>query len=366
MKKGDVKEIFHLPPPYGGVSVYIKRLINKLNEDGFIIGGYYSEECEDENIRSNPYFDKWTWMQTSKFPYKIFKYLKESYPYKILHSHFGLEGMIYLYTIKTILRKKIIISVHNSMVSQLYNSTHRINRFFLKKMLKSKNVFWTTVNKEAKEQLINLPIKIHNSIQVIPAYVPISQNKGCQLASEMQNYINSRDKILTFYGHSFMMNKDTDIYGFETMIHAYSDLLKKTMNKNIGLIFCISDSSDKAKINYLYEIAKKNEVYDLIFWQIGPIDNMVDLWKQTDAYVRPTSTDGDSVAIREVLETGGKVVASNVVNRPEGVYVYEFGNNEDLIEKIIISLNSPYNDTIKNIEPYLAMKDLYQNLLKNK
>ena len=50
--KYDIKEICTIPPPYGGVSVYVKRLIEQLQKDGFSVGGYYSESCVDGEIIS--------------------------------------------------------------------------------------------------------------------------------------------------------------------------------------------------------------------------------------------------------------------------------------------------------------------------
>ena len=94
--KYDIKELCTLPPPYGGVTVYVKRLIGQLFKDGFTVGGYYSKSCSDKGIINSPMFDKWTWMQTGLLPIKIWKYLIETASYKIVHSHFSLEGMAYL------------------------------------------------------------------------------------------------------------------------------------------------------------------------------------------------------------------------------------------------------------------------------
>jgi len=43
----------------------------------------------------------------------------------------------------------------------------------------------------------------------------------------------------------------------------------------------------------------------------------------TAVYLRPTLTDGDAVSIREALDAGVPVVASNVVRRPRGVVTAE-------------------------------------------
>ena len=35
--KYDIKEICTIPPPYGGVTVYVKRLVEQLQKDGFSV-----------------------------------------------------------------------------------------------------------------------------------------------------------------------------------------------------------------------------------------------------------------------------------------------------------------------------------------
>ena len=48
-------------------------------------------------------------------------------------------------------------------------------------------------------------------------------------------------------------------------------------------------------------------------------------------FVRPTLTDGDSVAVREALSMGKIVVASDAVARPPGCLLFETGSAESLI-----------------------------------
>ena len=165
----DIKEIGMIPPPYGGVSVYLKRLIERLNQDGFTVGGYYIS-TEDKAVSESPLFDKWSWFETARFPWKIIKYLHQLRRYRVLHSHMGLEGMLYLWTLKRVLQKKVVITVHNAMVSTLYQETNKINAYFLHRMAKEKDVTWIAVSEEGKRQMEELPVIFRSPIHVIPAY----------------------------------------------------------------------------------------------------------------------------------------------------------------------------------------------------
>ena len=354
----DIKQFGVIPPPYGGVSVYVSRLIQKLREDGFVVGGYYSSDNNDNSLKDDILFNEWTWMETSKYPIKIWKYLLETRNYRIVHSHFGLEGMIYLWTLKTLLRKKIVITVHNTMVSNYFEKTNGINLFFLKKMLAS-NVEWIAVSEQGKQQMLELPITIKNEIHVIPPYIPDIEKEP--LSSRMQSYINSYDKTIAFYGHSFMMHNGEDVYGFRTALEVYAQLLND--DSKVGLIFCLADNREVIKIEKLHAYAKLLGVDDKIFWQIGAIKNIQALWRQVNVYFRPTSTDGDSLAVREALDAGANVVVSDVVNRPESVLTYKYGNVEDAVLKIKEALALKRTPHSPNKSYYMEMKNLYEKLL---
>lgn len=357
----DIKELCVVPPPYGGASVYVFRLINKLTIDGFTVGGYYSDECNNQSVINSNMFHKWTWMQTSKFPIKIWKYFFETINYRIVHSHFSLEGMVYLWFIKTFGRKKVIVTIHNSMNVGYYNNTNPVNKFFLNKMLRSKDVVWITVSEEGKQQLLSLPVPPKSEIIVIPAYIPIQNNKYDSLNNNINDYIRNHTKIIAFYGHSFMLNNGVDVYGFETIIKCFA-ILKKQF-ENIGLIMCIADASDEENLEKLHDFAKENFVDDDIYWQVGAIENIRSLWNQVDVYVRPTSTDGDSVAVREVLDEGVAVVASDVCKRPAGVLIYHYADMQDLCNVMQIALLLQRGKSNPNFEYYIKMKSIYQKLL---
>lgn len=363
--KFDIKEFGIIPPPYGGCSVYVKRLIDRLNFDGYKVGGFYLEPCDEQMIKSSPLYDKWGWMETYLLPLKIWKYLKLTKPYRIIHSHFSLEGMSYLWLLKVLGNKKIIVTVHNSMVINFYNQTNFVNRFFLNKMLRSRDICWITVSSEGKSQLLSLPVSPSSNVYVIPAYIPVVDKNYTPLSAEMQGYLNDHDKNIAFYGHSFMQNNGIDVYGFKTIIDLYSILLNSS-HTNIGLVLCLSDSHDIEKIQELHDYARKQNVEDSIFWQIGAIKNIRTLWKNVDVYVRPTSTDGDSVAVREALDEGCAVIASDVCERPKNVVVYKFTEIEDLYSKLVLCLNKTRKSVEPNFEYYFSMKSIYDKFLNLK
>ena len=55
------------------------------------------------------------------------------------------------------------------------------------------------------------------------------------------------------------------------------------------------------------------------------------LLSRTDVYLRPTSTDGNSVAVLEALASGVPVLASDAVPRPDGVTLYRYGSASEFL-----------------------------------
>jgi glycosyltransferase involved in cell wall biosynthesis len=58
----------------------------------------------------------------------------------------------------------------------------------------------------------------------------------------------------------------------------------------------------------------------------------------SDVFVRPTFTDGDSISVREALSLGIPVIASDCVERPDGVVLFKTGNAGDLSGKLQCAL----------------------------
>lgn len=358
-----IKEFSPIPPPYGGVSVFIGRLIHKLNQDGITAGGYYTAENTEEDIIQSPLFDLFDWNANNSRFSKAISHLRRaisaSFKYSIIHIH-GQE-MIYLPALMHLLKgQAIVATVHNAMIVDYYHSMSALNRWGFNHLARN-NVQWIAVSEQVRQELLKLPVSFNKPILVVPAYIP-DDSTPTLLPDSMQTYISHRDHILSFYGRSFMEYGGQDVYGFRTIIRAFG-LIRRRVKSNIGLILCISDISNKGGIKELHNYAEIEGVDDCIYWQLGGLKGIRALWQSSDVYIRPTRTDGDSVAIRDVLAEGASVVASDVCPRPEGVVTYKFGDDSDLVEKVLSCINRVERKPIRDYSYYNQMKSIYLKLL---
>lgn len=364
MKKYDIKQYCLIPPPYGGITVYVSRLITRLNIDGISTGGFYSSDNKDSVLRESPLFDEINYNPKASKIKRLLGHVQRIITvlhYRLIHFH-GLEMMIIPWILRNCFKKTIVVTVHSAMIVDFYNATSRMNRFFLRKLATSDS-YWIAVSEQAKEEMYKLPFHFKHKIPVIPAYIPVIHAEKDMLSETMTNYIKSHKKNISFYGRSFMTYNNQDVYGFTTIIDLYSRVVKK-LGVEIGLVFCLSENTEKNKIDELHRFAKEKGIDALMFWQIGPLNSLQPLWLNTDVYVRPTYTDGDSVAVREALDAGMVVIASNVCPRPKGVDTYDFGSMDDLELKCITALQDNHRTAKVNDNYYEKMKAIYLELLK--
>ena len=107
---------------------------------------------------------------------------------------------------------------------------------------------------------------------------------------------------------------------------------------NILIIFVIANRNSKnilcRSLLSKIEIEKLENYIYIIFQSIS----FVELIKKCQIVLRPTLSDGDALTVREALYFNKKVIASDIVNRPQGKILYKSGDSLDLFDKIIATI----------------------------
>jgi len=88
------------------------------------------------------------------------------------------------------------------------------------------------------------------------------------------------------------------------------------------------------------------------------------LMARCDAFIRPTTHDGDAISVREALALGVPCVASDVCARPQGAYTFRAGDAEDLALQVHHAIESgPARVVSPDAGPVL--KKLYEDLAQS-
>lgn len=170
------------------------------------------------------------------------------------------------------------------------------------------------------------------------------------------NYINlykvpQEQKNALVYTNGRKLINGKDVYGFLFI----SKLLPEFSKRNYNVIFLDPLAS--------YSLDEIDTLRTGIAIHISENIDFKALLHSITVYLRPTSTDGNSVAVLEALDAGIPVLASDAVPRAEGVLTYRFGDAEDLIAKIDL-LDNRENNGYEEPRFYLSSVEDYISFLK--
>ncbi len=337
------------PPPYGGVSVHIARFINLLKNE-------FSFDFIDESpLRKSGYFNLRS--------LKLFTYLKKVINAEVLYIHSGnnLVRIFHLVAGKLFL-KKIILVLHG------FNTTPPKFVFFLSGIIYRLANRIVLVNPVIKDSLF-LPEK---KCIIKEAFLPPLLKEESPLPgniSELLTRCKQEGKTI-ICGNAFRLEtyKNQDLYGLDMCIEVSRRLSKENFPFVFLFVVASIDQNTGAypKNESIIEESNLKETFFLINQKLS----FVKLMEKSDIVVRPTNTDGDSLTIREGLFLNKKVLASDVVDRPEGVHLFQNRDIDDLEKKLKLLIKEDninelaFTDADYN-KSVLEFKRFYSDLLTN-
>jgi glycosyltransferase involved in cell wall biosynthesis len=166
-------------------------------------------------------------------------------------------------------------------------------------------------------------------ISVLPAFCASQVKPGT--APERLDKVRALRRPLLAMAHH-----PSPVYGRDIAFEAISRLARRLPSVGLAL-FGPGSSSDE-----LWQAARAARVQDLID-AFGELDHpqALALIQQSDAFLRPTTADGDALSVREALALGVRCVASDAAARPEGTIVFRAGDALDLADKVAEALSKP-------------------------
>jgi len=287
-----------LPPPIGGVSKSIENLLHALK----------SRNIEAELFSKRVLFKR----------------------YDIAHIHYSkswkrLLGLI----IGKLIAKKVIFTLHgNHYRSDLFNNISA-------KLTDGVILLNKTTAKKLEKKFKR--ITILSSIFL----------EGFQKKDIIKkHYIDRKEgKVyLLVYAYGKVFQEGKDIYGIDFLLNNFISF------NNKYVLVLVDPQGDY-----------KNDVVKLNTNNLMHIDYEVDfvsLLQEIDIYLRPTITDGSSVAVQEALLSNKYIVASNVVERPNGVTTYIRGDFLDFYDKLNHFKHNSNNFSPDSVKDYINFSKL--------
>jgi len=300
-----------VPPPKGGVSVFIKRLKPYLDDSG-LRNEFYDISGKDITRKNAEGIFAYSPMAAFT---KIFIQEKACI---FFHSN-RLDVLVIAFLLK--IRHKTGIFVHSESILK----KNKIYRFFLSKL----DYIVTPTIPIKTELLKQLPV-LSDKIFCIP-FVIFPKIIEDVKKEEIWNLKKKSTYLIVGYAYDLSFYNGEDLYGVDMMI----DLVYKLRDSGIDvtMVILLLNHTNEDYYKFIINKIKDYNLEEFIFIMEEDLDEATSLFKLADVYVRPTNTDGNAFSIWESLFVNTPVVTSDVSQRPESCIVFKNRDVEDFYLK---------------------------------
>jgi len=321
------------PPIYGGVSVHIRRLhlrLLRLEWNSSVISPPDLPAFPDKGVTAARKFrHRSHWLRYPGVPVLS----------RIVHCHECWMRMSWVLLRLRLQGCRIVITVHDQQDARRWSTVGVDRRLGARILDRLPGVRWIAVSQTVREQLVARGVA-DRQIEVIPAFLaPIPEEAdNSPLPQSVLDFLSAHDPVLSIYGSKYDFVNGVDLYGFDMAIEAVAAL--KPAWQRLGLLVCVPGN---LQTDYQTELSRRARqlscMEDILFMNEGVADGS-ELWRRSRVHLRPTTTDGDSIAVREALSLGVPVVASDAAPRPAGCLEFTSRNQQSFVRAVQRALSS--------------------------
>lgn len=201
----------------------------------------------------------------------------------------------------------------------------------------------------------NFSVRLNKKSVLIPAFIP--PNEIQKIDSQIEQKINNLTKRTdyTFCTNAYDVSYDKN--GEETYkIIELVNLFCKKEFQNLSLI--ISDPSG----NYKKTMDTKGLLLTNNILIINYPHDFNAILSISHCLIRYTTTDGDSISVKEALTLKKNVIASNIVERPSGVQLTSLNTNE--LESLILNYYPSIPES-SIVNGFIQIFELYKEMSRS-
>lgn len=308
-----------IPPPIGGMAVHLQRLIPHLQAAGISVHMYSVGRTTTEHPQVSQVSQRrLRWLLGQLF------WCSEPLHYVLSDSTLARSAAACLSFFG---RSKVILRVGGASLEQAAASGSLLQRCMVLFAIRNASAV-IGVNEKICGLASTLGAK---RVLHVPGFIA-GDFENTPVPIEVHAFLDTGAGPVALASGEVQAKGD-DLYGAYRLL----DLLERL--PNLRLVF------------YAYRITLGAEPQDLLaqevqrrglqarFLLFRSATDLVPAMRRCDLMVRPTTSDGDSNAIREALHLNLPVVASNCVQRPDGVITYPMQDDHGLAATVIRVLN---------------------------
>ena len=306
------------PPPFGGVSIHIKRVAEKLKQQNNTV----------------TIFNTATKRTKTKALLSLLKKLFLTRPH-IVYYHEPTESiqkLALVIMLKYLFFYRLVTIDHDCRL--LYRFSLRKKKLFrfLMKRINHAVVMGDTTDQCYVDNQVH-EIKSHRESPFLPPVLREEKEILWSYSVGVHKFLSTRSPLLTANAFAPILIDGKDLYGFDMCIELIKTL--KQTYPDIGLIFGVCTLATNEQKKYFATIEEEIRKLKLenSFYFFFTEQEFWPLIKHSDLFIRPTLSDGHSVSVKEAITLSTPTIASNVCQRPSGTILFEAGNTARLIQE---------------------------------
>ena len=320
-----------LPPPRGGVTTHIERLIPYLEEAGikFVVVDHsrvLKEKGYIISLRREPIKMLCSFMHQGA---------------KVLHcplSTITICKLMFLLFMRVI---GIRLTITLVAAPEITIGNSPLKRFYMLALANFSSHI-VAANRNFKNLLLDNGIP-ENMVSVFPAFIPpknISIEKQSISHDAVEFCVNRKPLIVT-YAYGPDIYNGLDLYGLDLIVQVAKEL--RADLPQAGFVVVIPEITNKSYFRELRTNIRENGLEPFFYFAIGNQFSFVPFLQYADLFIRATNTDGDALTLREALYCRVPSVASDVCYRPEETMLFHSRDFPDLCRAVRRTLDSKRN-----------------------
>lgn len=302
------------PINVGGISMHLRRLMETM--EPFCTFDFIDEGRK----RSDEYF----YLRSLN----LFKYLKKVLAADVVHINSGAFILRLMNTIvcRLLLRKYTVVTIHRDPTIESHVGLTKFVLSCCNEVI--------AVNKNGYN-LLKSDTKCN--YHLLPAFLPPVLSREPELDDELRNWVDGvrsvpEAKLMVSNASALVFLHGEDVYGIDMCLEAMKKLMESG-NRNYFLLFVIVQCDFPDTLNKYKKFIADNNLQSNVMLLEKPC-SFVRLMSESDIVLRTTNTDGDSITVREALALGVPIIASDVVERPEGTVLFKTRDVDSLVKII--------------------------------
>ena len=310
-----------VPPPFGGISVHVSRLVPLLESAGFAVGVLNHFRATDAPLVVGA---------LRKNPINYYRMPKRFRPGILHYHHSRWPHLIAVALGKGNSTARYIVTLHAGDIQKHFPQL--ISRVPLVAWLTrwALRRFDVVVVVDPKVGTIIQQHVNGQRVEVLPAFLEAGKAERDSYESSIETFLNAGPLlVVAAFGIQFRPDGG-ELYGVDTAVEAFVRLAAEQENLRLAIFFARRPTRRRARrhLAMLEQQLERAGVRDRVLFVFG--EALVPALRPNAIFVRPTRAEGDAVSVREAMSAGLPVVASDVVERPAGVVAFPVGDSDGL------------------------------------